>query len=157
MPCERSTPSPSAVRSLDATTWTALRPCRGRSDSQSASTAPSTGTIAPPLISSRASSASVRPRDTRRPATWIGPRIRNRGGSNTPGRRDPRRTCSRVKPIRKRAPPQLRLPSGGTEPPRNERSKMANAAYVVLESDSFDLAYEGDDIDTDHTISFDAD
>jgi hypothetical protein len=33
---------------------------------------------------------------------------------------------------------------------------MANAAYVVLESDSFDLAYEGDDIDTDHTIGFDA-
>jgi hypothetical protein len=43
------------------------------------------------------------------------------------------------------------------EPPRNERSKMANAAYVVLESGSINLAYTGDDPDTDHTISFDAD
>jgi hypothetical protein len=43
------------------------------------------------------------------------------------------------------------------EPPPNERSKMANAAYVVLESGSINLAYTGDDPDTDHTISFDAD
>jgi hypothetical protein len=42
------------------------------------------------------------------------------------------------------------------EPPRNERSKMANAAYVVLESGSINLAYTGDAIDTDKTISFDA-
>jgi hypothetical protein len=31
---------------------------------------------------------------------------------------------------------------------------MSNAAYVVVEADSFDLAFHGDDIDVDHTISF---